>query len=329
MSISPPCYKQNRLKQLRAFCKAVETRSISKAGEALFLSQPTVSLQIRALERELCVQVFERRGPVINLTPDGKILYDLAKPLINGIDNLAQDFNSQAGRLESGELHITAGQTACMYLLPKYIQRFKQEYPGVHVKLSNNTGREGRELLKSDNVDFAVGTMAENSGDMVFEPLFEYDPVLITPLDHPLAGKENVTLKDISPYGLILPPRELSTWRKVDKIFNEHDVSYEVNMEVGGWEVIKKYVEEGMGISIVSCLCLNGDEKLFAASLKDYFPSQVYGAVIRKGKFLTPQARGFLEILSSNMFEEICPGEQVVKAHRKQAETAAQLAAAV
>ena len=85
MSISPPCYKQNRLKQLRAFCKAVETRSISKAGEALFLSQPTVSLQIRALERELCVQVFERRGPVINLTPDGKILYELAKPLINGI----------------------------------------------------------------------------------------------------------------------------------------------------------------------------------------------------------------------------------------------------
>lgn len=311
MSISPPCYKQNRLKQLRAFCKAVETKSISKAGEALFLSQPTVSLQIRALERELCVQVFERRGPVINLTPDGKILYDLAKPLITGIDNLAQDFNSQAGRLESGELHITAGQTACMYLLPKYIQRFKDEYPGVHVKLSNNTGKDGRELLKSDNVDFAVGTMAENSDDMVFEPLFEYEPVLITPKDHPLAGKKKISLKDISPFGLILPPRELSTWRKVDKIFNEHDVSYEVNMEVGGWEVIKKYVEEGMGISIVSCLCLTGEEKLSATSLKDYFPNQVYGAVIRKGKFLTPQARGFLEILSSNMYEEICPKAMV------------------
>ena len=312
MSISPPCYKQNRLKQLRAFCKAVETKSISKAGEALFLSQPTVSLQIRALERELCVQVFERRGPVINLTPDGKILYELSKPLINGIDNLSQDFNSMAGRLESGELHITAGQTACMYLLPKYIQRFKDEYPGVHVKLSNNTGKDGRELLKSDNVDFAVGTMAANSDDMVFEPLFEYEPVLITPLGHPLAGKKDITLKDISPYGLILPPRELSTWRKVDKIFSEHEVSYEVSMEVGGWEVIKKYVEEGMGISIVSCLCLNGEEKLSVASLKEYFPNQVYGAVIRKGKFLTPQARGFLEILSSNMFEEICPGSEAI-----------------
>ena len=156
-------------------------------------------------------------------------------------------------------------------------------------------------------MDFAVGTLAENADDMVFEPLFEYEPVLIVPLDHPLAGKKKVTLQDISPYGLILPPRELSTWRKVDKIFNEHEVSYEVNMEVGGWEVIKKYVEEGMGISIVSCLCLTGDEKLAAISLKDYFPNQVYGAVIRKGKFLTPQARGFLEILSSNLFEEICP----------------------
>ena len=311
MGISPPCYKQNRLKQLRAFCKAVETRSISKAGEELFLSQPTVSLQIRALERELCVQVFERRGPVINLTPDGKVLYDLSKPLITGIDNLSQNFNSQAGKMESGELHITAGQTACMYLLPRYIQRFKEEYPGVHVKLSNNTGKDGRELLKSDVVDFAVGTMAENSDDMVFEELFEFEPVLITPKDHPLAGKKDITLEDISPYGLILPPRELSTWRKVDKIFSDQGIPYKVSMEVGGWGVIKKYVEEGMGISIVTCLSLTGKENLSAISLKKYFPKQVYGAVIRRGKFLTPQARGFLEILSSNEFDEICPPEAI------------------
>lgn len=304
MSITPPSYKQNRLKQLRAFCKAVETESISKAGEALFLSQPTVSLQIRALERELCVQVFERRGPVINLTPDGKILYKLAKPLINGIDNLAKNFNSMAGKLDSGEIHITAGETACMYLLPKYIHRFRQQHPGIHIKLSNNTGKEGRELLKSDSVDFAVGVMADNSDDMVFEPLFEYQPVLITPPGHPLAGKKNISLKDISPFGLILPPRELSTWRKVDKIFSEHDIPYQVSMEVGGWEVIKKYVEEGLGISIVSCLCLNGEEKLSSTSLEKYFPKQIYGAVIRKGKFLTPQARGFLQILSAGSLDE-------------------------
>lgn len=315
MRVSPPSYKQNRLKQLRAFCKAVETKSISKAGEELFLSQPTVSLQIRALERELCVQVFERRGPVINLTPDGKVLYGISKPLIDGIDNLTKNFNNLSGRLESGELHITAGQTACMYLLPKYIQYFKQMNPKVHIKISNNTGKEGRVLLKADNVDFAVGTMAADSDNMVFEPLFEYEPVLITPLDHPLAGKKDITLQDISPFGLILPPRELSTWRKVDKIFSDHEISYKVSMEVGGWEVIKTYVEEGMGISIVSCLCLNGNEKLSVTSLSKYFPKQIYGAVIRKGKFLTPQARGFLEILSSNSFDEICPGSdnKVVK----------------
>ncbi len=195
-----------------------------------------------------------------------------------------------------------------MYLLPKYIHRFKQENPGVHVKLSNNTGKVGRVLLKSDSVDFAVGTQAAESDNMIFEPLFEYEPVLITPLDHPLAKKKNISLKDLSPYGLILPPRELSTWRKVDKIFSENNVSYQVSMEVGGWEVIKKYVEEGMGISIVSCLCLTGDEKLSTTSLSKYFPRQKYGAVIRRGKFLTPQARSFLEILSSNSFDEICPG---------------------
>ncbi len=74
--------------------------------------------------------------------------------------------------------------------------------------------------------------------------------------------------------------------------------------------MIKKYVEEGMGISIVSCLCLTGKEKIYATSMSKYFPKQVYGAVIRKGKFLTPQARSFLEILSSNSFDEICPGSE-------------------
>jgi len=305
MSISPPSYKQNRLKQLRAFCKAVETKSISKAGEALFLSQPTVSLQIRALERELCVQVFERRGPVINLTPNGEILYELAKPLIDGIDNLANSFSAQSGRLDSGQLHIPAGQTACMYLLPKYITIFKQQNPGIHIKLSNNTGNEGRDLLKSDSVDFAVGTVAE-SDDMIFEPFFEFEPALITPLDHPLAGKKDIRLEDISPYGLILPPRELSTWRRVDKIFSDKNISYQVAMEVGGWEVIKKYVEQGLGISIVSCLCLHGQEALSTTPLTKYFPKQIYGAVIRKGKFLTPQAQSFLEILSSHQFEDTC-----------------------
>ena len=85
-------YKQNRLKQLRAFCHAVRTLSISKAAERMHLSQPTVSLQIKALERELGTVLFERRGPRIALTPEGGALYELSSPLVEGIDNLPDAF---------------------------------------------------------------------------------------------------------------------------------------------------------------------------------------------------------------------------------------------
>ncbi len=82
LSSGPSYYKQNRVQQLRGFCYAAQAGSVSKAAERLFLSQPSVSLQIQALERELKVTLFERRGPKITLTPDGKTLYDLAASLV-------------------------------------------------------------------------------------------------------------------------------------------------------------------------------------------------------------------------------------------------------
>jgi len=106
-----PYYKQNRLKQLRAFCHAAQTGSITEAAEDLFLSQPSVTLQIQALERELAITVFERRGPKIRLTPEGKVLYQLARPLVDGIDKLQETFAAHIGSLERGDLNIAAGES--------------------------------------------------------------------------------------------------------------------------------------------------------------------------------------------------------------------------
>ena len=123
MASSQVYYKQNRLKQLRAFCRAAELGSISLAADSLFLSQPTVSLQIQALERELEITLFERKGPSIRLTPEGATLYELALPLVEGIDNLHQSFSAQFGRLESGELNIAAGESTILYILPEPLKQ--------------------------------------------------------------------------------------------------------------------------------------------------------------------------------------------------------------
>lgn len=290
-------YKKNRLKQMRAFCEVVRTGSVTQAAQNLFLSQPSVTLQIQALERELNVALFERRGPALKLTPDGETLYELSKPLVEGIDSLEDNFAAQHGKLESGELNIGAGESTILYVLPEAVRRFVAAYPRIHTKLHNVTGRDGLKMLRADEIDFAVGSMLEVPDDITYQPVAFFDPVLIVPLDHPLASKTEVTLEEVSLYGLILPPRHLSTWNIVKYVFQQHHLTFSVTLEAGGWEVIKKYVELGMGISIVTDICLTGTEKLVRIPLKQYFPQRGYGLVLRKGKFLSPQARKFVEIL--------------------------------
>jgi len=295
-SPTPVYYKQNRLKQLRAFCHAAQTGSISEAAERVFLSQPTVSLQVQALERELETILFERRGPKIRLTPEGEILLKLAQPLVEGMDKLHETFSAQQGLLEAGELNIAAGESTILYVLPGPMKRFSEAYPKIRIKLHNVTGgRDGLSRLRANEADLAVGAMPEVPDDIIYKPIITYDPALIVPLDHPLAAKEKVKLEDISPYGLILPPPSLTTWRMVDLIFRQHNLKFRSGLEAGGWEVIKRYVELGMGISIVTDLCLTGDEKLVRFPLDDYFPKRTYGIVLRRGKYLSPQAKRFID----------------------------------
>ena len=239
--------KHNRLQKLRAFCHAAQTGSISEAAERVFLSQPTVSLQVQALERELNTVLFERRGPKIRLTPEGDILYRLAQPLVEGMDKLHETFAACCGHLESGELNIAAGESTILYILPEPVKCFAETYPGISVKLHNVTGRDGLAMLLAGEVDFAIGSMIEVPQEILYVPIFRYDPMLITALDHPLAKKKTLTLEDIGPYGLILPPRHLSTWRIVDLVFQQHGVPYHVVLEAGGWEVVKEICRTGHG----------------------------------------------------------------------------------
>ena len=295
-------YKQNHLKQLRAFCMAAKTGSISQAAEALFQSQPTVTLQIQALEREMKITLFERRGPKISLTPEGLVLQQIAQPLVDGIEGLEDNFHAHFGRLDHGQLNIAAGESTILYILPKIIKRFSAAYPGIQLKLHNVTGRDGMAMLRADEADLAVGSMLDVPDDIIYHPSMAYSPTLITPLDHPLAKKRNPTLEEICPYGLILPPRHLATWRMLELVFSQKGLTFKVSLEAGGWEIIKKYVALEMGISIVSGVCLTGDEVLATHQLDAYIPKRSYGVVVRRGKFLSPQTKAFIDMADPVFF---------------------------
>lgn len=297
-------YKGNRIKQLRAFCHIVKFGTLARAGEALFLSQAAISLQLSALETELDVRLLERARPRFVLTREGQMLYELARPLVEGLEGLDQLFRSQLQGLDAGEVSIAAGASTIQYLLPPLVRAFRDEHPGVRLQLNNVTGKDGLALLRQDQVDFAFGSMLDVPHDLSYEPVQWFDPMLILPRDHALADRPDIKLEDLSPYGLILPPQRLTTYRLVDLVFQQRRVPYRVAIEVGGWEVIKEYVAMGLGISIVTGICLTEFDKtrLEVRNLRQYFPQRSYGVVMRKGKYLSTQARAFVDLIRPGLF---------------------------
>jgi DNA-binding transcriptional LysR family regulator len=244
--------RHNRLHNLRSFCLAAQYGSISKAAELASLSQPTVSLQIQSLEQEFQTALFHRRGPKIRLTSDGQALYELARPLVEGIDALPSALSASRQGLSSSRLDIAAGEATILYILPEIIGEFSHIHPAVEFRLHNVTGGDGLKLLRNDAVDFAVGSLIGVPDDITYHPAFSFEPMLIMPREHPLTRLRRVTLKDVSEHPLILPPQHLTTWRVVDFVFRKYQLTHRVVLEAGGWEVIKRYVELGLGVSIVT-----------------------------------------------------------------------------
>ncbi|MFT4256685.1 MAG: LysR family transcriptional regulator [Pseudoxanthomonas sp.] len=297
-------YKSDRLKPLRAFCQTVRLGSVSRAAQALFVSQPAVTQQLQALEREFGVALFERSGRRMTPTREGQMLFDMALPLVEGIDGLAHQFHDRIRGLDAGELKIAANSSTILYLLPRIVEAFRAQHPEVRLSLHPAISADGADLLREDAVDLAVGSMLDVPPDLDYAPVYQFEPMLIAPRGHPLASKPKLDLHDLSPHPLILPPKRQVTYRLIDLVFQKNRVPYTVALELTDWEIIKRYVAMGMGISIVSSICLSDAdrERLAVRSLSEWFPPRSYGVVIRKGKYLSPQARDFVELIKPDLF---------------------------
>ena len=150
-------HKRDRLRQLRVFCHAARMESISRAAESLGLSQPAVSLHVRELEHEMEAMLFDRSGPRIALTSAGERLFRLANPMVEAMDRLPDAFTEGLDDLISGEVRMTAGPSGVAFVLPPFLKRFRDEYPGIRLQVRNALVVQGLELLSANEVDFVVG----------------------------------------------------------------------------------------------------------------------------------------------------------------------------
>ena len=296
-------YKSDRLKPLRAFCQTVRLGSVSRAANALFVSQPAITLQLQALERDLGMPLLERNGRRLSPTREGEVLFEMALPLVEQLDGLEARFRERVRGLEAGELKIAANSSTILYLLPKIVEAFRAHHPEVRLTLNNVVASEGTDLLREDAVDLVVGTLLDVPADLSYEAAHRFEQRLIAPPGHPLLRKPRLELHDLAEHPLILPPKRQITWRLVDLVLQQNRVPYKVALEVSGWDVIKQYVAMGMGVSIVPSICLGeaDRERLGSRSLAAFFPSRSYGVVVRKGRVLSPQARAFVALIKPDL----------------------------
>lgn len=272
---------------------------MSKASEVLFTSQPTMSLQIKKLESELNVSLFERHGPKLVVTAEGETLYNLALPLVQGFDHLQEEFIARQSDLSVGTLSIAAEESTMLYTLPDPIQRFVKKFPGVRLNLVTVRGTTALEQVSSNEVDMAVVSLLDVPKNLEFTPFVSYSPVLLTPLDHPLAQKKSVSLTDIRGCDLILPPSQGSSGRLLKMLFGINGVDYNVVIEAGGWEVIKRYVGLGLGVTVATQICISehDKEKIAIIPLSKQHPERNFGVLTRKNAMISLTAQRFIETI--------------------------------
>ena len=292
--------RRDRLKQLRAFCHAARLQSISRAAEQIFASQPAVSQQVRTLEDELAVSLFERSGPRIALTPAGARLYRLASPLVEGIDRLPDTFIEQYHGVASGVLNVAAGQTSAAMVLPDWFSKFRHRHPDIRVNVRIADGRQRMRWLRAYEVDVVLAAVDLPPPDLDFRPVFSSKTVFITPEDHPLAGRETVELAEIAAFPVVGHNAPHYASELTDILMRQHGQVANTVLEVDGWNAIKEYVEAGLGVSAIPDICLSERDRVWSIPASQYFPSRAYGLLTRRDDILSLAASWFIRVVDES-----------------------------
>jgi LysR family cys regulon transcriptional activator len=286
------------LRELISFYHVARLRSVSKAARRLELGQPTVTTHLRKLEDEFGITLFDRIKRPIQLTSEGISFLELITPIVESVDVLKTHMDYTERR---GSFVVGAYPDLVMHHLPRPIHSFRARYPDVRIKLVARPYVTLMQLVKSGEVDLALcSPPPADDPSLEFTELFKYNIVLMTPPGHELLHKQPIQLQDTSPWPLILAGPESLTRRKVEQALKEQGVSYEIVLEMDNTELIKRYVEIGMGVAIGGDFTLHPEDhdKLGVVRLDHLFPTSVIGICTLRGKFLGRGVRNFMDTLN-------------------------------
>jgi DNA-binding transcriptional LysR family regulator len=290
--------KQATLHQLKVFEVVARHGSFTRAAEELFLTQPTVSMQVKQLTKTVGLPLFEQVGKRLYLTDAGRELLVTCREVF---DRLAQFemIIAQMKGLKQGRLRL-AVITTTKYFVPRLLGPFCQMYPGIDIALQV-TNHERILSRMSENLDdlYVLSQIPEHL-DISYHQFLANPLVVLAPVDHPLAKEKNIPISRLSGEPFIMREPGSGTRSSVQTLFDEHGVSVKVRLELGSNEAIKQAIAGGLGISVLSRHTLGLDGATNQITILDVqgFPiSRHWYVAYPAGKQLSVVARTFFEYL--------------------------------
>jgi len=302
-----------KIQQLRYLTEiARRGLNVSEAAEALHTSQPGVSKQIRALEDELGIQVFVRHGKrLASITEPGKAVIAIAERILSEANNLRRAGEEFANE-KLGTLTIAATHTQARYALPKAVAAFKRRYPKVELVIYQGNPTQICEQVLAGEADMGVATeMISLYPELVSLPVYQWNRCVVVPPRHPLLRKTPLTLEALTQYPIVTYDFAFANRSLVQKAFESRGLKPHVVLSAQDSDVIKTYVELGLGIGILAKMAFDPkrDRDLRAIDAAHLFESSTTRLGIKRGAYLRRYAYDFIEMFAPQLPRSIVERE--------------------
>ncbi len=286
------------LRQLKVFEAVARRLSYRRAAEELFLTQPAVSMQVKSLEKQLGVALFEQLGKRVHLTEAGREVCTYARAVTQQLDELETVLNRLKG-LSGGRLRISVATTA-NYFIPTLLGTFSRRYPDVTVSLDVTNRETLLRQLTENSIDLAIMGQPPAEADVEAQVFLDNPLVIVAPTDHPLASQRKIPLTRLQEEIFLVREPGSGTRIAMERFFAQQQMHLKTGMEVGSNEAIKQSVQAGLGLGLLSRATIEQElllKRLVVLDVADFPIMRHWYVVHRRGKRLSAATEAFKQFV--------------------------------
>ncbi|HWO41977.1 MAG TPA: LysR substrate-binding domain-containing protein [Candidatus Eisenbacteria bacterium] len=287
------------IRQLKSLCLIAKHGTVKEAARRSFVTSSAISLQIKVLERELGVRIFDRVGKRLVLTKNGEALYQDAEKILHLIDEAIAKA-ARPGDDFSGKISLAAPACLRNFYLPA-IARFRASYPSIRLTILARNHAAAPSTVASGEADLALGLFDQIMPDLEKIPLVAPKLTVIVPHGHPLAFKRYLDLEELAQHPLVLLQPGATTRKVIDGSFRKAHLPLRIGMEASTCAEIKRYVANNIGAGIIHNICIDPEDqsRFRSIGVEKLFPHPEAKLIFRRPKSLTAGEKKLIELLQA------------------------------